>query len=452
LRSTGAQAKLIVGQSNDTYEQEADRMADRVTAMPDAQVQRVAEKDEEEQVQAKPLADQITPLVQRQTEAPEEEPVQTKAATGLPKQISPHIESGMTSLKGGGQPLDPSTRSFFEPRFGRSFENVRVHTGSRAEETARSVNARAYTLGNNVVFASGEYQPNAQSGKRLLGHELTHVIQQGKSSPVASQPRVQCDLVRQPPGRSAEARQLAPDEVDAAVAYNNRRFGQDVTRQVLDIVGASPTGRFDANSIHTVVEWQADFRLGQDGKIGLRTVREIVREMIAEGMRNTAIWTVIDAHDMRTDDLVSIRYDRNLRRGNAETYGNIPGPSRVRVGPTGFSQGYEGFVHTIAHELEHVRQRAAGIMSRNVREFLGESIELRNESMLPENVAGFMSDARRALSFWRRMTAAEQRANRQTFIDVRADVRTRFDAATAADQATHQATRDAFNGIVVPAP
>jgi len=219
LRSTGAQAKLTIGQPNDRYEQEADRVADQVMAMPDLGLQRQPENEEEEEpLRTKPLADQITPLVQRQEEPPEEEeeplqakswygetvqrlggnncpkceeeqvqrqPVeeedeelQTKEQPGQAPQVTPNIESHIHSMKSGGRPLDAATRSFFEPRFGRDFSNVRIHSDITAGDTARSIHARAFTLGNHVVMGSGEYQPNSQSGQRLLGHELTHVVQQ----------------------------------------------------------------------------------------------------------------------------------------------------------------------------------------------------------------------------------------------------------------------------------
>lgn len=82
-------------------------------------------------------------------------------------------------LRSPGQPLDKETRAFFEPRFGHDFSRVRVHTGAKAAESARTVNALAYTLGRDVVFGTGQYAPGTGDGRSLLAHELTHVIQQG---------------------------------------------------------------------------------------------------------------------------------------------------------------------------------------------------------------------------------------------------------------------------------
>jgi len=81
-------------------------------------------------------------------------------------------------LRSPGQPLDPATRAFFEPRFGHDFSRVRVHTDARAADSARAVNALAYTVGPNIVFGMGRFAPCTQEGRPLLAHELTHVVQQ----------------------------------------------------------------------------------------------------------------------------------------------------------------------------------------------------------------------------------------------------------------------------------
>jgi Domain of unknown function (DUF4157) len=88
---------------------------------------------------------------------------------------------------GGGTPLDRETRGFMESRLDADFSDVRVHTDAKASESARSVQAHAYTVGSDVVFQSGQYTPESDSGKRMLAHELTHVVQQ-RSGPVAGTP------------------------------------------------------------------------------------------------------------------------------------------------------------------------------------------------------------------------------------------------------------------------
>lgn len=85
------------------------------------------------------------------------------------------------ALRSPGRPLDVEGRAFFEPRFAHDFSQVRVHTGSRATESARAVGAQAYTVGSDVVFREGKYAPQTAEGKQLLAHELTHVVQQASA-------------------------------------------------------------------------------------------------------------------------------------------------------------------------------------------------------------------------------------------------------------------------------
>ena len=178
FKSGFIQGKLTIGEPNDKYEKEADEVADQVMRMPEPQVQRQNEEDEEEEMlQTKPIGEQITPFMQRQPEEEEEELLQAKAEGQTPK-VAPNLESSIHALQGGGQPLSKETRNFFEPRFGQDFSNVKVHNDSNANQLARSINARAFTKGSDIVFGDGEYRPGSSNGKRLLGHELTHVVQQ----------------------------------------------------------------------------------------------------------------------------------------------------------------------------------------------------------------------------------------------------------------------------------
>jgi len=207
------QAKLKIGQPNDIYEQEADRVADQVMRMPDPVVQRelsplAADPScgyPEEKLQTRPLALQISPLVQRQPVEEEEEDLQAKPATGLTSiqrvpmkegeeliqaktageathEAAPAVDASIQSLRGGGRPMSKAELNFFEPRFGADFTDVRVHSDGVADNLARSVKARAFTLGRDIYFGLGKYRPNTSAGRLLLAHELTHTIQQsGKS-------------------------------------------------------------------------------------------------------------------------------------------------------------------------------------------------------------------------------------------------------------------------------
>jgi hypothetical protein len=172
------QFKLINGSPDDKYEHEADRVAEQVMRMPEPQVQRQPEEKEEELIQTKPLAEEITPLVQRQVEGEEEEELQAKEIPGKTPEVTSDLESRINALGGGGQPLPESVRAFFEPRFGYDFSQVRVHTDGEADSLNQQINAKAFTTRKNVFFRGGNYNPYSSDGRELMAHELTHVVQQ----------------------------------------------------------------------------------------------------------------------------------------------------------------------------------------------------------------------------------------------------------------------------------
>jgi hypothetical protein len=117
--------------------------------------------------------------------------VQTKEKPSGDSQLDlDNAASAVASLT-GGSPLDSAQRSFFEPKFGADFAGVRIHTGPEAEAAADRLNARAFTVGSDIVFGRGEYQPDSAEGQMLLAHELTHVMQQSAAPSVSS--RVQRD-------------------------------------------------------------------------------------------------------------------------------------------------------------------------------------------------------------------------------------------------------------------
>ena len=172
------QAKLVVGQREDPLEHEADRIADTVLRMPEP-----TSSGDEPKHPSSSSAAVVNGRLQRQCAACEKDHdegrVQRRAGregAGDTGEAPPVV--GETLRSGRGRPLDTETRAYFEPRFGRDFSGVRVHTDERASASARSVSALAYTVGPDIVFAAGRYAPAAPEGRRLLAHELTHVVQQ----------------------------------------------------------------------------------------------------------------------------------------------------------------------------------------------------------------------------------------------------------------------------------
>ena len=159
------QPELAIGQPNDAYEQEADQIANRVMRMPEPPLPR------DEMLSGLTLnsqgSQQRSKLVGIQTK-----PVD--ASSSLPLSAPPIVNEILDSP---GQPLDAQTRAYFEPRFGQDFGRIRVHSDARAAESARALNALAYTNGRDIVLGTGQCSPATNFGRRLLAHELTHVTQ-----------------------------------------------------------------------------------------------------------------------------------------------------------------------------------------------------------------------------------------------------------------------------------
>ena len=170
-RQKRPQTKLAVNQPGDRFEQEADRMADFVGhgKKPAAAVRNHSLNSPQ------PGESKVPPVVHE-------------------------------ALRDSGQSLDSSTRSFMERRFGHDFGNVRVHVDARAAASARSVNALAYTVGSDIVFRDGAFAPDDSSGRRLLAHELTHVVQQSDAGTTRGQPiQRQPDDTKEKEGPAAHA-------------------------------------------------------------------------------------------------------------------------------------------------------------------------------------------------------------------------------------------------------
>ena len=142
------QTKLTIGASKDPLEQEADRVADQVLAGP-----------------ANPTVRGAPPRIQRFT----------GQATGQTDTAPASVDHVLADL---GKPLGTALRQDMEQRFGHDFSRVRVHSGANAEQSVQDVNANAYAAGNHIVFGAGRFAPETYEGRRLIAHELTHVVQQ----------------------------------------------------------------------------------------------------------------------------------------------------------------------------------------------------------------------------------------------------------------------------------
>lgn len=193
--------KLKMSQPGDQYEQEADRIAEHVMRMPESKVIQTLRLSnstqnkstqqlfpqfeglqrqigEEEEILSEPLA----PEVEEEEEEEEGEVLQSKQYSGQTRTLTSTVPPSVPeALNEPGGVLDQSTRTFMELGFGTDFSQVRIHTGSKAAESAKAINAMAYTVGHQIVFGDGYYTPHTQQGRRLLAHELTHTIQQSNN-------------------------------------------------------------------------------------------------------------------------------------------------------------------------------------------------------------------------------------------------------------------------------
>jgi hypothetical protein len=183
------QTKLWVNSLGDEYEQEADAIAEKIMRIPDkgpvisnpspVKIQRKCATcgKEEEIEEDNDIETDETQTIQRKCVACEEEEkqLQRKQSNNAAPAVSGNVQQ---VIRSEGQPLDQSTRAFMETRFGFDFGKVQIHNNSLAHQSAKDINALAYTHQHHIAFAAGQYQPQTETGKKLLAHELTHTLQQ----------------------------------------------------------------------------------------------------------------------------------------------------------------------------------------------------------------------------------------------------------------------------------
>jgi hypothetical protein len=252
-------------------------------------------------------------------------PIQRHANGLAAPAIAPPIVHDV--LRSPGRPLDAGTRAFFEPRFGHDFSQVRVHTDEHGAQSARAVGASAYTVGREIVFDTHHYSPDTTWGRRLLAHELTHVVQQGQRKASA-------------PARVADSTE--PEEHEAERVANAA-----VSGHCLGLV------RVEAPMS---VQRQA-------AKPRERILQLAESETVAD--RQQALDLIVSAYYQRPATLKAIVYDPAYRYQSpqeAETQGEVGAESQtIRIGAKfflHFSERYEQRVRTIGHELQHVGQKS----------------------------------------------------------------------------------------------
>lgn len=186
--------------------------------------------------------------------------------------VTPEVETGIQQARGSGQKLDSGVRAQMEPAFGADFGRVQVHHGTQADRLNRAVRARAFTVGSDIFFRQGEYNPNSYSGRELLAHELTHVVQQTgrrQHKLTVSQPG---DLYEREADRMARAVMRQP-----AIESNPTRpamGGSGVARQLQRLELFSGAAKAVSNAVKAVGS-----TVGNIGDLAVNYIREHVRSI-----------------------------------------------------------------------------------------------------------------------------------------------------------------------------
>jgi len=168
IRGPTIRTKLAISQPGDIHEREAEHAAKQVMGMAQP-----GEPAAEVTSQTHPTHEEMRTEALSDTRDERQPRMRGLASGGVSE-----VAADLTRRLGAGAPLDPASRRYFEPRFAHDFGSVRVHNGPHAASAAASIQAHAFTVGRDVVFAAGAYAPSSDSGRRLLAHELAHVVQQ----------------------------------------------------------------------------------------------------------------------------------------------------------------------------------------------------------------------------------------------------------------------------------
>jgi Domain of unknown function (DUF4157) len=180
-----APVESVESQPLEISEQQSERSQKLGHSLKTLSLGMVQRHEEEEDLQMKPMVQrheeeedlQMKPMVQRHS-AKKGKSIQRQMNQDGSFEAEGNLEARLNANQSGGSPLPAEVQSFMAPRFGYSFENIRVHTGNEAVQMNQDLHAQAFTRGNHVYFNEGKYSPNSSSGKELLAHELTHTIQQ----------------------------------------------------------------------------------------------------------------------------------------------------------------------------------------------------------------------------------------------------------------------------------
>lgn len=377
-RANTIQPKLAISQPGDKCEHEADRVAEAVMRMPApasvgvrpegavevGSIQRMCSRCQRRFREGKFMnCKQCEEELQRK-KIPEESPA-----------VNAQKQQQIQSLSSDGRPLPKSLRSFFEPRFRRDFGSVRIHTDKRADEIARSVNAEAFTLGQDVVFQSKAYRPSTPEGRKLLAHELTHVMQQNDTPSLIGsiQRRVSTRSTNCPANTNN-----APSDPIATLQSINNKAGSYArgTARLLDfsalLVEAGDTGFVDS-------EYERAFGLppaSGDGFMNRLTgeVRPSREAALSEEMKIFSRRFELIADYLNQS--IAYRCDAPLTWGGCnfsacdtnDNAGACSGTGAIKICPHFWDHGEDAQAGILIHEVTHIYwARATHNASSNLR-------------------------------------------------------------------------------------
>ncbi len=243
------QRKITVSQPGDPYEVEAERVAELITQTSESSY---LERGPTHHADHR-RKDGVPPHLKR-----------LKSAGHFIGQAGPEISNEVVDTP-SSQPLDHATRSYFEPRFGQDLSTVRVHTGGRAADSAHTLNALAYTVGNQIVFGAGQYAPQTSAGRKLLAHELVHTLQQDRDE---TQPPAGLVQRQDDPGTSDAIKQAISSASSrftdlqqplSQVTYRAKIFSDKTLASVTGEAPVSyPTSIQHANAGFYLIAWDRD--------------------------------------------------------------------------------------------------------------------------------------------------------------------------------------------------
>lgn len=276
-----AKSQLTIGAANDAFEQEADRVADAVVdggrsasiqqGLPAVQTKLyrkvLAPHDLFDSMGSAAGAEDALALSEEEAAPATVQRKEGAGSTGGEAAVSADYEASLQrAIQGGGSALPPSTRNFMESRFGHDFSGVRVHAGAQADTLSRQINARAFTVGQDIFFGGAEYAPSSRQGQRLLAHELTHVVQQSSgrlSRKIMRAPGTPCSAY---PGYDASVDRLTYN--CAGLALRSYQFTAPATKVYTDMAARfitpyCPTGNCAADEVKFWF-WEYDLRAEDD--------------------------------------------------------------------------------------------------------------------------------------------------------------------------------------------